>query len=68
MLTKLQGLFFQKNMFYRVFCPSPKSALKPQGIRNALNKMERFVIRELEEIYNFLVKQTLKPERAVYGI
>lgn len=54
-------------MFYRVFYPFPKSALKPQGMRNALNKMERFVIRELEETYNFLSKQTLKPETTIYG-
>lgn len=50
-----------------VFNPSPKSVLKPGGRKDALNKMERFVIRELEEIYNFLSKPTLKPETTVYG-
>lgn len=56
----------EKHVLYGVL-PLPKSALKPRGMRSAPNKMERFVIRELEEIYNFLGKQTLKPEAAIYG-
>lgn len=68
MLPKLQGLFFKKNMFVSiVFYPSPKSTLKPRGRIDTLNKMERFVIRKLEETYNFLGKPTVKPETTVYG-
>lgn len=62
------GTFLSENMFvYMVLYPSPESALQPRGMRNVLDEMERFVIRELEEIDNFLGKQTLKSKATVYS-
>lgn len=59
---KTSGTFLlQKHVCFYSVLPSPRSALQPRGMRNAVDKMERFVIMELEEIYNFRGKQILKP-------